>query len=800
MIKFQLIKHLLFIAVILLGATFNSTGQKITGKISDSTGKALPFATIKFGNTRQGIIADLDGRFQFNYKPFISSLEISYLNYKTKNINFIKTDTLLNISLEALPANFTIILPAGISTKIKRILNTAIQNRHKHNPDNYNWYQCNVYYKMVADFSIPDSIFKKDTSAQSRNFKKLMEQQNLLVNETYSRRTWQKPARLQEVIIATRLSGIKRPITSLVTDVLPFHAYNDFINFNGKDYKSPLSKGLFQFFNFTLSEEVLSGTDTLWVINYLPKKNQADLRGTLYIHSDGYAISNLKAHSTDPGTKREIGIEQQYRKIDSLWFPHQLNYTLTLQMSVNNSTIYMKGVSSIDSVSFQPLEKFKFDRAHTTKLLPTAHLTKDTTWQNIRPVNLEPKEARTFLVMDSLTKNKGFDKLLQVGEKLVESKLPVNKFDINLDRIYSYNNYENSRIGLGLQTNEKISKRMSIGGWAGYGLGDKAWKYGAFAEYYADQYKEFIIRGSYYNDLKDPGRLQINKELDKNYLRMFLITRADKIEGWNASIEKKFGYLTATLSGRKENIQPLYSYQFNYKNAGFTSFNVLEANLNLRFAFGETTAPVFGKYYSTGTKYPVFYANVSRGVIRNLQLNFTQIVAAISWQKNINRFGKERFLLIGGTTTNGQTLPLSKSFAANGFLNDDRSVYVFGGMQTIRPYDYYMDKFINLYWMHEISQPLFNFKLTKLLSVSPKPAIGHNILLGTMSNPAVHKNVSFSVPDNAYHESGLMMNQLLRLRVFNFFYAGLTTGYFYHWTNELNSLNGKFVFGVNAEF
>ncbi len=791
--------QLCFLWLLFIGLKGNT--QQVNGQVADSSGKLLAFATIKFGNSGQGTIADLQGKFSFYKKNEIRFIEVSYLNYKTKIINITKPADSLYIILEAIPASYSVVVVSKVGSKVKRIINTAIANRDQHNPDKYPWYQCNMYYKMVADFLDHDSLLQKDTSRSAIAMQRMMNEQNVLVSETYSKRTWQRPARLQEDVIASRLSGFKRAPVSLVTNVLPFHCYNDYINLNEREYRNPLSRGSFQTFNFKIEDEILQGSDTVWVINYVPKNNPSELRGSLFIHSDGYAISNLVAKSIDTLINREIAIEQQYRKDSSHWFPHQLNYTIRMQMPMMPASIYMTGTSRIDSVRFTANNNFKFDKAHTIRLAVDAEKSNDSSWQRLRPTPLEKKEQRTFAVMDSISQKKGVSKVLAMGEKLVDGKIPYKVFDINLERLFTYNHYEKSRFGFGMQTNEKVSKWFSIGGWGGYGIADKQWKYGAFGEVYLDRYKEFIVRASYYTDIRDPGRLQINKDLDKNYLRTFLLSRVDRVNGFTFSIKKKLGYLSAEILGTKENLQPQYAYAYTNRNKTISSFDIREATLNLRYAYGETTTPVFGKYYATQTKYPVLYARFTNGIVQNASISYWQALVAVNWQKRINRIGKEKILVMAATTISNDALPLGKTFAGNGFRDDERSIYVFGGMQTMRPYDYYMDRFINVHWVHEVNAPVYRAKLYKnILTSVLTPGVGHNILYGTMDDRHVHQNVTFTVPDNAYHETGIFLNNILRLKVLNSFYASLNTAYFYHWTPTAMSSNGKFAFGITSEF
>lgn len=787
----------------------HSFSQNITGQVISNEGKPLAFATIKFGNTQNGMVADLDGKFSFRLKKGIAFIEVSYLNYETNRVNVSAADAHLTITLMPAPASFSaVVVSSTTGNKLKRILNSAVANRDKHNPEKYDWYRCNVYYKMTADMLSPDSALKKDTSKDAERLSEFIEAQHLLMTETYSRRTWQSPAQLQEEVIASRMSGFKKALfANLVTDVLPFHSYNSFINLNGRDYYNPISKGLYDRFNFRIADEIMQGSDTLWLISFRPKKDKTELAGTVYITSDGFAITHLIAHAIDTVLNRNIGIEQQYAKHKGRWFPEKLNYTWKMPYFISfkgaKLFLFMKGVSLIDSVSFEKDNSFSFDKAHTTKLLRHADEMRDSGWKSLRPIDLQTKEVKTYRVLDSMGEKHHFDDWLTIGAKLAEGKLPYKMFDINLQRIYSYNDYEKSRFGWGMQTNERVLKKLSIGAWGGYGTGDKQWKYGGFAEVYADKFKEFVFKASYSKDIRDPGRLQINKELDRNYLRAFVIKRADNVEQWYASITKKFGYLTAELAGTREKLEPQYAYAFMSSSKLYNSFRVNELNLNLRYAFGETTAPLFGRYYPTAVrpKYPVVYSRIMNGKMEEPDINYTQVLAAVSWQKNLNRFGFERFLLIGGHTFSNKSLPLSKLFAGNGFVSDNSTLYVFGGMQTMRPYEYYSDRFINFYWMHDLPWRFYYAKVLKrALSSAPKPSIGYNVLWGSMKDKDVHQLVTVNVPYKPYHETGIIVNGLLRLNFLSFGYLTLNAGYFYHWTGRFDaSQNGRVVIGMGFE-
>lgn len=797
-------KVLYILTALLFLSVAHSKAQTIEGTITDSTGKPLAFATIKLGNTKQGLMADLKGKFQLKPNATYNFITITHLGFKSRRIDLAEfiPGKPLEIVLEFSDANLDDVVIKSSANKLQRILGAALNNRNRNNPDKYDWYQCNVYYKMVLD-GWPDSTVQVKDSAELKDANMFAASQHFFMTETFSRRTWERPQKLQEEVLGTRISGFKKAwFSSLVTDVLPFHGYSDFLQLNGKDYHNPLSNGLYHRFDFRLEDEILQGMDTVWHISFTPKKNAEMLSGSLYIHSDMFALANLKAQHYDSSLSRASGIEQQYHQVNGKWFPQQLNYYIRWDKIAGQPVhLSMTGTSIIDSVSYEKDNKFRFDKAHTTKIKPGADELSDTAWQSLRPTPLTTKEARTYEMIDSLGAAEGFDKFPVLAEKLVQGFLPLGKYlEIDIQKIYSYNRYEKHRLGFGLRTGDKISKRFKFGGWFGYGTGDKNWKYGASAEFYADKYKEFVFKLNYMNDLQDPGRLQVNPELDKNFIRRFLLGRVDKIKSYSLDVSKRVGYWQLAFGVNREQIVPQYNYSISHSGKTWNSFTTNEVVLNLRYAYAERMSPLLGKYYSSGSKYPILYSKIRFGEINTDHNKYIHAIVALKWQTHINRIGNEQFLFLAGASFSQQPLPLSKLFAGNGFQVDKNAVYVFGGMQTMLPYEYYSDRFINFYWKHDFDWKFYDLKLTHKLSSSPRLSFGYNLLVGSLKNREAHQQLQFSVPDKAYHETGVMLNRMARIKFLNMAYLNFNAGYYYHIEGSFNhKQDGRFVFGLGAD-
>jgi len=791
--------------------------QVVTGRVFDAvTKQPLPFATVKFGSSGEGTVADLDGKFNAQLKKGISFIEVRYLGYQPVKVSLPYTGDLLSVYMHIQDNDLQEVVVKPPYDKMRRIINMAIANRDKNNPDKYDWYKCHVYYKMVADVAGADSVTQKDTSENNRELMAIMDKQHLLMSETYSIRTWERPQKLQEDVLATRLSGFNKSMfTSLVTNVLPFHAYNDYITLNGKDYHNPICKGFSQRYSFNLNNEILQGKDTLWELGFHPKKQAGnELTGTVYINSNGYAIAYLLAYANDTDLKLNVHLEQQYKNMPvgdgtSKWFPQELNYIIKWTVQQSNQSkdsisydLVMKGNSKIDSVSFDKDKNYHFDKIHTVRLLGKADELTNEEWEKFRPIALDEKERNTYHFMDSVGGSIHADRIMEYLRKLPEGKLPIGMIDIDLKRLIAENHYEGIRAGVGLQTNEKMMKWLSVGGWAGYGFTDAHWKYGGFFETYLDKYKEFVIRGAYSDDIQDPGRIHIDKALDRNYLSTYLLSRVDHIKSYTLSVKKKFGYANVTLSARHEDITPLYTYSLSYEGNQYDHFTANEMSLNVRYAYAERTAPVFGYYYSVGTKYPVLYGKLTEGSLQSgsMQVPYTQAIGAVLYNKHINRIGFEHFLITGGKSWSNDPLPLSKLFAGNGYRYDQFSLYAFGGFLTMYPYDYYSDRFISAIWRHDFDWKLYKFKIPKSkFSSAPNISLGFDYLYGAMDHREV-QNTTFSVPDNGYSEAGILLNNLIRINYFNVYYITFGAGYYYHITPVTDiGKNGKFVFGLGID-
>ena len=788
-----------------------AAAQMVAGRVLDGSSKSpVPFATIRLGKTPNGLFAGLNGEFSFDLSayPNIDSITVTCVGYIAATQALKPGTNVVYLSpADAAAAEITFTPPYQ---KIRRILNAAINHKNQNSPDRYDDYRCNMYYKMTAD--VAQKTVNLDGGDSPKNL--APNDGHLLLSETYSVRHWHRPQQLQEVVVASRFSGLQKSIfTGLVTDVLPFHAYTDYLKLNGKDYHNPVSKGHDDYYTFNLSDEVVQGTDTLWVLSFVPKNDPNGLRGRVAVSSNGYAISSLVAHAKDTMLQLNVGIEQAYGCLPtgagSKWFPKQLNYNIVWLQKINGKEVLLKmtGYAQTDSVSFEAEPDFAFNKAHTVIQESQTGRANDSLLALLRPHPLEWKDTITYRSIDSLGKIQHLDEIMNLLSESPLWKVPVGYLDVDLKRTLGYNRFEGLRLGLGLQTGDKVSKYLSIGGYACYGFTDAKWKYGAFSDIYFDRFKEHSLTLGYSDDVRDPGRLHLSPDLDKNYLNSYLLWRVDRVREAQLSTFHKLGYWTVAVQVARDWVVPQYNYQWLYGGRQYTSYNIAEAGLQLRYAFGEHTAPFFNRYYAVSSQFPVWYGKLAAGKIDsgNMKLPYVQASTALLWHKHINRLGMEHLLVQASKSWSAYPLPLGKLFAANGYnykgADTDPSVYTFGGMMTITPYLFYTDRYLNLIYRHDFDKKLLRYAVDgSSLSFAPYVCLQYNLIWGGLQHPENQQGAAFSVPSNPYSEVGVILKDLVRIKYLNLYYLCLDLGCFQSPTPSNGSGNGpRLVYGASLD-
>lgn len=766
-----------------------SAQHTVEGRVIDASGKqALAFVNIGISGQQKSVSTDIDGKFRISSSVPFSKLIFSYVGYEMLEfpVEGNEKNVVIKLQRKSYDLNEVEVLPG--ENPAHRIIKLATKNRDKNNPDKIGSYVCNTYSKTYWDLVYnTDEVQSKNDSSKVDSLKSRLrifsENSHLLMMESVTERKFLYPENLKETVTGTKVSGFKHPsFSASAVDLQPFSFYDDHFRILGKDYLNPITSGSTSKYLFILQDTLFEGNDSVFVISFRPYKgkNFDGLEGVLYINSNAYAIQNVIASPYDKGLI-DIKIQQQYSLIDGKqWFPEQLNYELHYK---KYPTKYMgmklNGKSYITDVKLDvPLKKREFNE-ETVVMTADASDKDDAYWSSHRIDTLDSKEKKTYTVIDSLGKKEHFDRALKIMEALFTLQIPISVVSIDLNKIIGFNDYEIVRGGIGLHTNDKLSEWFSTGAYVAYGYKDSIMKYGFDAKInLVKNSKDYFIKALYSKDLSEPGKTQYFYT-KYNFTRNTMTYRMDYTEQKEVSLNfRAFNYLTAGIAYNESFRIPRYDYIFlpdrNDSTETLIGFRSSEIRIKGRYAYKEKMIQTFGQMLSDGTKYPVVYFAFTKG-LKGLgafaNYDYDKVSVGIEKSFLVKNFGRTKFLLEGGYLRGN--VPYSYLFNGNGSANKGNYIYVDNTFQTMGLYEFVSDKYVNLFASHDFGSLLF-----KRPKFQPQLVVFTNLGYGSLDHPEQHKNLALKTMEKGYYESGLLVNNIVRINYYNIAYLGLGAGAF----------------------
>jgi hypothetical protein len=358
---------------------------------------------------------------------------------------------------------------------------------------------------------------------------------------------------------------------------------------------------------------------------------------------------------------------------------------------------------------------------------------------------------------------------------LLDQKIHLKYFNLLLEKLIDYNNYEGFRSGFGLATNEGVSKYFSISGYFGYGFKDKDWKYGGDLILNLQKNSESKLHFSYSNDVEEKSGYSFLGKVDfttTEIYRKYMIENMDWTEKYKASFSfLSLQYLTSNISFSKQLVTPTdnYSYGENLANS-INNFTFNEIALQFRYAYNEKFMQTLRSKYTMGTNYPILYANIIKGINWiDGEYEYTKYEAKLTKSFRTKSLGKTKIALVGGLV-DGE-VPISKLYNGHGSYQSF-SLESENSFGTMRMGEFYSDKFFSVFLKHD-----FGNLFIKTEKFAPKFALIHNYGIGTISSKEKHfTNSPLQSIDKGFYEGGLLINNIL-----NQSFLGYGFGIFYRY-------------------
>lgn len=791
----MILKRLTFLFAVLLVVSKSIVCQQIefSGKVVDvKTEKALPFVNISVAGTKRGTTSDLNGTFRLRVSN-ADSIVFAYVGYEKRMVKPTAGQTVIKMKPAPTKLAEVVILPG--KNPADSIMALASKNRKKNNPRNYSEYAYEMYNKTVL--TMDDSVAEKlkasqDTSDQ--NFGKHLDKHELFLTETYTQNAYKKPGRLQENIVANRVSGLKKPgFYFLSTLVQPFSFYEDYIELSGKKHLSPLSRNADNEYLFVLEDTTYRDDDTVFTIRFGPKSNKkfAALKGVISINTRGYAVENVMAQSAGD-EKTPLAINQKYQRIGGRWFPEQLNFNiefLDLDFANAGAGLRMEGRSYIHNVVFDTALRRRDFSAVTTRFSDGANDKTPDEWLLYRGGELSDKEVNTYTFTDSVGEEVNLDQKMTIMESFIRESVPIKFLDLDLNSLMNFNYHEGFRLGAGVYTNHRLSRVLSGGGYFAYGFRDYTTKYGGRLDVTLNDLHDVRLRTYFRNDVVAPGVSGFERgsqSLFDNDFVPFFYNWMNNIEEYGAEFHfpaLRYGRVTAFGNRRTTDFTRNYLiYDFpagaNEVNR-VSSYESTEFGFNYRYSYAEEKAELFNTTVTTKTPNPVFDVGYTFGLgdfPGGYSNEYHKVRARIKHTRLSQKLKRTSFH-IDGAYVHG-TVPLIEQNTLRTVYEPSFWFYGRNAFQTVRFGQFFSDVTVQFFLQHE----LINFK-TASKHFSPSIVLFQAAAWGINIDDErpVETGPVTRTPEHGLFESGIMIENIYKASPDSFIPAGYGLGFYYRY-------------------
>ena len=642
-------KKILFCLVGLL-CLFSLEGQneiRIKGLVTDSvSGEPLPYVSIIVKGTTTGAATDLDGRFSLTVPSSASGkmLEVSYLGYSTKQVS-LKSGQSLSIQLAptGIALNEVVVKPGRERYRRRdnpavAFVKNVIERRDANDPRNHDYYSYDRYQKMV--FAMNDYKPKKREDGKTGKFDFLEEFIDTLdvgttilpISEkehfetVYYRRD---PHSEKRLVKGNKSAGVDEVFSRDGIQQFLNEAFREVDIFRNniplflQRFVSPLSSLGPTFYKYYLMDTLEIDGQKCMDLGFVPFNSESfGFTGHLYVTLDStYFVRRVLLNvpkDINLNFVSHMTIDQTFRREpDGTRLITKDDIRVNFKLSEKSKGMFAQRLIVYSNHSFEPdtAQLAIFEQPAPSITLKEAYTQTDKFWEENRPQEGRRRNPNT---VDKLMAKLRSIPVFYITEKivtiLVSGYVPATKDEANnkfefgpMNTTISGNAIEGARFRVGGTTTPQFHKRLTLDGFAAYGVRDKKMKYDALVEYsfidrkqYRKEYPMHSIRFEYMYDINKLGQQYMYTSKDNFLLaiRRKRDTRATYLRKAELTYTREhyngISY-SAVLRNKREYATPYAVFDRINADGSLTSldhYDMTELELNFRYGYNE-------KFYQT---------------------------------------------------------------------------------------------------------------------------------------------------------------------------------------------------------
>lgn len=693
-------KKIIFLLFVL---STTATLSQTKGVVKDAKGNPISWVNVVVENTYIGTTTNENGEFSITIPNDKNILVFQYIGYKTKKLSVQNKNEFITIILEDenYILNEVVINPKD--NPANEIIRNAIKSK-KENTKNTSKFTSDFYSRGIIRLK---DVPKKIMGQEIGDFDGALDSTGtgiIYLSETVSKISFQKPEKLKERIIASKVSGNNNGFSYNTAASTALDFYDNIIDFN-VSMISPIADNAFNYYNYKF-EGSFTNENNIQInkIKVVPKRDKEPVfEGYIYIVEDSWAIQSVDLDI--------LGYRMRQEFLEKLNVKQSFSYNFNQKVWAKNSQsfdfkakffkIQFSGRFNYVYSNYDFKESFE-KKTFTNEVLSfeeDANKKTNDFWNNYRPIPLTEEESKDYVKKDSI-------QTLRKSQKYLDSiDAKKNKFKLfDLLTGYTYRNsfkewslsYKglannisfNTVQGYSLTTGFNYSKRNEeknlyqyIGTDINYGTSDERLRVTAFynQRFNNKNWATLNIEGGNKVEQFNPSnpisplvntvstlffKDNYMKLYEKNFIRSAY--QQELINGlfFAGSIEyaERKPVFNTTDYSVISNDDPYTSNnpidETDNINAGIERHNLIKANVNLRFSFGQKylNRPD-GKFNYRNDNYPYLVLGFEKGFGGSEErYNFDHISGRIYYDFTAANKGEFAINIKGGKFFNAENI------------------------------------------------------------------------------------------------------------------------------------------------
>ena len=781
----------LFLFIFIFCPTILFSQTKVSGKIIDDQNEIVPYASVYFKNSTQGVIANENGKFYLESDKNHEVLVVGFLGYKTLEIPLEKRVNLdLHIELETDNFLEEIKIFSGKTSKKDNpaldILRKIWERKRKNGLHLFDQYELDKYEKVEFDLNSIDSAYQNRKIFKGMEF--IFEQMDtskvtgktylpIFINENIAFVYGDNAnGRKIEKSLGNKNSGFEnnQGIIAFVKDLYAqYDIYDNYIKIFDKDFVSPLSRTGINVYNYVLADSTYIDDKWCYNIIYYPRrKGELTFKGDFWVNDTTFAVKKIAMEASKDANInwiKEIYIEQEFEVVnDSVFLLTRDHFMSDFALSKKESSkgIYGKRTTLYQNHRFNIPHPSDFYTQKVNHYDPSLYQRDDEFWNTYRFEPLSKDEVGIYKMLDTLKTVPKFNLLFNITETILGNY--YNHGKISYGPIFStigYNDIEGFRLRAGARTYFGQNDPWRLEGYTAYGFKDHQFKYGINGRFLLNKNNRLILHAGNRRDIEQIGvsLTETSDVLGRSFASNSIFSSGDntkltsinlttvglEIEPWkNLKFQTLFSYRTLKPAGPDFNLD---YYVDKASNLISNETRQSEASLEIDYTPGRKVVGYGVDRTEIDKRYLRLFLKYSQGIKGVFNSDFT-------YEKL--QFYARKPIIVGGFGTLTTTFEAGKTFGTVplGLLNvvpGNQSWFLIENtFSNLDYYDFVTDQYTALHLEHNFGGRLFS-RIPLIRDLNMREIIGVRAIHGKISQDNINlnaSNITYKAPNDIYYE------------------------------------------------